>query len=71
MHDITAALNEAQRMRPDNRAGREVTNDRPEPEPLSDRDRDDRRQQIDKGLVKSAVWLSNYKLAKPPLQFQA
>jgi hypothetical protein len=67
VHHIASAIDEAQRVRSDDGSRQQVTNHRPEPEPFRQRHRDDRRQQIDKRLIKSAAHcLSNYKLAKQP-----
>ena len=54
MQDIAAAVHETDGIGSDGGAGQKITDHRSQPETLGQRHRNDRRQQIDEGLVKSA-----------------
>ncbi len=72
VHDIVALSSEAHGIGPDDRAGQQVTDHGAQPQTLGQRHRDDRREQIDESLIKSAAHFTlgcrrcftNYKLAK-------
>jgi hypothetical protein len=55
MHDVAAAIDKAQGIRPDDRARQQVPDDRAEPEPFRKGHRDDGGQQVDECLIEAAA----------------